>query len=73
MKDIKKIFEWAKEHGDAKIDDRILVSLLPILLKNNMKLTSTEIEASDSINVSDELYEIIKIKSEELVGSSYSN
>ncbi|NOQ30512.1 MAG: hypothetical protein GQ570_05240 [Helicobacteraceae bacterium] len=73
MKDIKKVFEWAKVNGDAKIIDRILVGLLPELLKNNMKSTSKDIENSKTIDVSDELYNIIKTKSEELVGSSFDN
>jgi len=73
MKNIKIIFDWAKEHGDAKVIDRILVSLLPELLKNNIKLTSETIELSKTIEVSDELYESIKAKSEELVGSSFKS
>jgi len=70
-RDVKGIFKWAKANGDAKIIDRILVKVLPELLKNNIKITEDSIQKSQTIEVSDELYNLIKTKSEELVGSSY--
>jgi len=70
-RDVKGIFKWAKANGDAKIIDRILVKVLPELLKNNIKITEESIQKSQTIEVSDELYNLIKTKSEELVGSSY--
>lgn len=70
--DIKKIFEWAQANGDSNIIDRILLGVLPQLLKNNMKLTREDIENSTSINVSSELYESVKSKTQELVGSSFT-
>ncbi|MBD3841688.1 MAG: hypothetical protein IE909_07355 [Campylobacterales bacterium] len=55
-KDLLPIFLWAKENGDANIYDRILVKVMPALLKKNIKLTSCSIETSEQIIVSEEIY-----------------
>ena len=71
MKNIKPIFEWAKLNGDATINDRIVVKLLPQLVKHNFKITPELVESSEMVEVSSELYELIKNTAQELVGSSY--
>lgn len=70
-KNISPIFRWAKEHGDANIYDRILLKILPQLLKENLTLSSDKIENLERIEVSDELYEITLKKTEELIGMKY--
>lgn len=68
MKDAKHIFSCAIANGEAKIVDRILVRVLPELIKSNQKLTSESILASESIEVSDELYDYIRSVAQELTG-----
>ncbi|MEA3290407.1 MAG: hypothetical protein U9Q04_09545 [Campylobacterota bacterium] len=70
-KDIKPIFKWAKQNGDANIYDRILMKVMPNLIKENLKLTSKMIENSETIEVSTEVYDLIVTKAEELVGVKY--
>jgi len=69
--DIKPLFEWAKENGDANIYDRILMKVMPYLLKENIKLTSEYIENTDIIEVPNDIYKIILQKTEELIGFNY--
>ncbi len=73
LEDIKPIFEWAIKNGEAKIVDRILVKLLPQLLKAHSNITAASVEESAVINVSAELYELVKKSAEELVGRSYGS
>jgi hypothetical protein len=70
-KDIKPIFLWAKEKGDANIYDRIIMKVLPQLLQENIQLTSDLVEESNEVLVSDELYSLLQIKTEELIGAKY--
>lgn len=69
--DIKLVFNWAKEYGDANIYARILVHVMPELLKEKQTLTSEEIENSDKIEVPTALYQVILEKAEALVGMKY--
>ncbi len=73
MKNIKPIFEWAKSNGDAAIIDRIMIKLLPEFIKYNFKITVQEISSSETIEVSDELYDLVENTAQELVGSSYED
>jgi len=70
MKDAKYIFSCALANGEAKIVDRILVRILPELMKHNQKMTSDSIFQAESIEVSDELYEYIKSVAQEMTGLS---
>jgi hypothetical protein len=70
-KDIKPLFLWAKEKGDANIYDRIIMKVLPQLLQENIQLTSDLVEESNEVLVSDELYSLLQIKTEELIGAKY--
>lgn len=71
MRDIKPVFAWAKELGDANIYDRILVKTLPTLLAANIQLTSEEIDQREQIEVSDHLYALIKQVAEALVDQRF--
>ena len=69
--DLKPLFNWAKANGDANIYDRILVKIVPILLKNNFQITTQTIETSNDILVSNEVYQLTLEKAQELVGEKY--
>lgn len=71
MCDLKPLFIWARNHGDANIYDRILMKVMPQLLKENIKLTSEFIENTEVIKISNELYNLILEKTEELIGAKY--
>lgn len=70
-KDLKPLFLWARGRGDANIYDRILIKIIPALLKENIQLTGSLIENADSIFVSREVYFLTLEKTEELLGISY--
>lgn len=59
MKDAKHIFVKAKRIGESKIVDRILVRILPELVKFDIKITANLVEESETLIVPDELYEHI--------------
>lgn len=71
MRDLKPLFNWARDNGDANIYDRILMKVMPQFINENIHLTSQLIESSESINISEELYELVLQKTEELVGAKY--
>lgn len=71
MRDLKPLFNWARDNGDANIYDRILMKVMPQFINENIHLTSQSIESSESINISEELYELVLQKTEELVGAKY--
>ena len=68
MKDAKHIFSCAVAHSEAMIVDRILVRVLPALLKHDQRLTTDDIKAAEHIWVPDDLYAFIRGVAEELVG-----
>lgn len=70
-KNLKPLFLWAKERGDANIYDRILIKIIPVLLKENIHLTTNNIDSSDTIEVSQEVYDFVLIKTQELVNELY--
>ena len=43
MVDIKPIFDWARENGEVKAVDRILVKVMLLLIKNKITLTAATI------------------------------
>ena len=72
MKNVLPIFIWAKANGEAIIVDRILVKIVPQLLKNSIKITNDIVERSETLEVDILLYDLIKKTAENLVGSSYA-
>ena len=73
MKNVKPVFQWAEENGDANIWDRVLIKIIPQLLKEKVILTTDIIATSKKIELSDELYDLIKEKVEDLIGSLYKD
>lgn len=71
MKDIKPLMLWAKANGEAKIVDRILVKLLPDLVKANQQVTADMLDHQSVIEIPIELYERMRSIAEDLVGQSY--
>lgn len=71
MNDIKPILEWAKQYGESKIVERLLVKLLPEILKTGEHLTPELIESRESILVDETFYQLIKTSAEEMVGARY--
>ncbi len=70
-KNLKPLFLWAKTKGDANIYDRILIKIIPELLKENVLLTTQIIESSESIYVSEAIYTLTVSKTEELLNAQY--
>ena len=71
MKNVIPVFRWAQANGEAKIVDRILVKLLPELLKHQQKLTTELINQTESIEVPAELYHAVLAAAEALVGRPF--
>lgn len=72
QEDLKPLFLWAKERGDANIYDRILIKLIPELLKEDIQLTTQIIENSQNIYVPITIYHLAIAKVEELIGIKYA-
>jgi hypothetical protein len=70
-KDIKELCDWAKEHGDAAICDRVLVKIMPQLLKEESYLTKEEIQNAKTLKVSETLYAMALENLEKMTGVKY--
>ena len=69
MFDIKPIFDWARENGEVKAIDRILVKVMLLLIKNKITLTPTTIERMESrLELPDEVTAAIRKAAESVVG-----
>lgn len=71
MKNLKAVVRWAKQNGEAKIIDRVLLKMLPKLLEKDEKLTSDMLDQQDEVWVEDILYDQFVAVAEELVGARY--
>lgn len=71
MKNVIPVFRWAQANGEAKIVDRILVKLLPKLLKHQQKLTTEIINQAELLEVPSELYNAVLAAAEALVGRPF--
>ncbi|WP_127471389.1 hypothetical protein [Thiomicrorhabdus aquaedulcis] len=71
MKNIVPILRWAQANGEAKIIDRILVTLLPQFLNAGLKLTPEDITNAQVIDVPAELYQQVLSTAQDLVGQSF--
>jgi hypothetical protein len=71
MKDIKPLMLWAKANGEAKIVDRILVKLLPDLIKANQQVTADMLDDQTVVEIPSDLYERMQSIAEDLVGQRY--
>jgi electron transfer flavoprotein alpha/beta subunit len=71
-KDVKVVFRWANSIGDANITHRILGKAMPLLVKEGVLLTDEMINGSDTLDVSNEVYEIIKRSAENLLATTFN-
>lgn len=69
MFDIKPIFDWARENGEVKAVDRILVKVMLLLIKNKITLTAATIARMETrMSLPEELTSAIVRAAEEVVG-----
>ena len=69
MFDVKAVFDWAKDNGEVKAVDRILVKVMLLLIKNRITLTATTIEKMETrMALPEELSAAIVRAAEEVVG-----
>ena len=48
MFDVKGVFDWAKDNGEVKAVDRILIKVMLLLIKNKITLTAATIEKMET-------------------------
>jgi hypothetical protein len=68
LKDAKHIFSCAAACSEAMIVDRILIRVMPALMKYDQRLTADGIKAAKEIFVPAALYAYIRSVAEDLVG-----
>jgi hypothetical protein len=69
MVDIKQVFDWAKDNGEVKAVDRILIKVMLLLIKNKITLTAATIEKmATRMALPEELIVAIVRAAEEVVG-----
>lgn len=72
MKDVKVVFDWAKEEGEVKAVDRILVKVMLQLMKNKVVLTAKQIDSmEDQLELPESLYDEILKAAESVVGKPF--
>jgi hypothetical protein len=69
MVDVKAVFDWARENGEVKAVDRILIKVMLLLIKNKITLTAAAVEKMESrLVLPEELFSAIVRAAEEVVG-----
>lgn len=69
MVDVKVIFDWARENGEVKAVDRILIKVMLLLIKNKITLTTAAIERMETrLILPDEVMQAIVRAAEQVVG-----
>lgn len=69
MFDVKRIFDWAKDNGEVKAVDRILVKVMLLLIKNKITLTAATVAKMETrMALPEELVAAIVRAAEEVVG-----
>ena len=69
MFDVKSVFDWAKENGEVKAVDRILIKVMLLLIKNKITLTAATIERMETrMALPEEVTVAIIRAAEEVVG-----
>ncbi len=68
MKDVKHIFSCAAACSETMIIDRILIRVMPELMKHDQRLTADGIKAAREVLVPVDLYAYIRSVAEDLVG-----
>lgn len=70
LKDVKPIFVCAVAKSEAKIVERILVSVLPELMAHQVSITPEMIANEAEILLPESLYDSLKKAAEQLTGFS---
>jgi hypothetical protein len=69
MFDVKGVFDWAKDNGEVKAVDRILVKVMLLLIKNRITLTAATIAKMETRTALPEELNLAIIRAaEEVVG-----
>ena len=69
MFDVKGVFDWAKDNGEVKAVDRILIKVMLLLIKNKVTLTAATIDKMETrMALPEELTAAIARAAEEVVG-----
>jgi hypothetical protein len=69
MADVKAIFDWARDNGEVKAVDRILIKVMLVLIKNKITLTAAAIEKMEArMDLPEELFRAIIVAAEAVVG-----
>jgi hypothetical protein len=69
MADARTIFEWARENGEVKAVDRILIKVMLLLIKNKITLTAATVEKMETrLELPDDLLDAIRKAAESVVG-----
>jgi hypothetical protein len=69
MLDVKRVFDWARDNGEVKAVDRILVKVMLLLIKNRITLTTAAIEKMESrLELPEDVVSAIVRAAEEVVG-----
>lgn len=67
--DIKAVFDWARDNGEVKAVDRILIKVMLLLIKNKITLTAATINRMETgLFLPEELSIAIIHAAEEVVG-----
>ncbi len=72
MKNITPVFRWAKVHGESVVVDRILVKIVPQLLKANLAVSQEKISRDEVIEVDEDMYILILQTAQKVVGLEYT-
>ena len=70
-KNVKPIFDWANERGDANITNRISAKVIPVLVEAKIILTDSMIKEKPVITVPQNVYNAIKDNAENLLDTHY--
>ena len=69
MVDVKAIFDWARDNGEVKAVDRILIKVMLVLIRNKITLTAAAIEKMEArMDLPEELLRAIVVAAESVVG-----
>lgn len=71
--DIKPLLKWVKENGEARAVERLLMKSMLSLISYNFKFSASEIENMEIAEVESELFEVLKIRAEEIIGMNFES
>jgi len=71
-RDVIPLFNWARQNGEAKVIDRILVKLMPEFIRHNCQITAEDISQKERLDVPSSLYINIKKSAEDIIGTAFT-